>query len=67
MAPFGTVLITDMFLHLQFSFRFLASKLGFERVIDNIDDGGRRGSTLLVRVKDVVLRLYGRMARVSAV
>jgi hypothetical protein len=29
--------------------------------------GGTRGSTLLVRVEDVVLRLHGRMARVSAV
>jgi len=28
---------------------------------------GTRGSTLLVRVEDVVLRLHGRMARVSAV
>ena len=32
-----------------------------------LDVGGRRGSTLLVRVEDVVLRLHGRMARVSAV
>jgi hypothetical protein len=29
--------------------------------------GGTRGSTLLVRVEDVVLRLHGHMARVSAV
>jgi hypothetical protein len=29
--------------------------------------GGSRGSTLLVRVEDVVLRLHGHMARVSAV
>ena len=29
--------------------------------------GGTRGSTLLVRVEDVVLRLDGHMARVSAV
>src|SRR5258706_5455853 len=29
--------------------------------------GDRRGSALLVRVEDVVLRLHGRMARVSAV
>ncbi len=29
--------------------------------------GGRRGSTILVRVEDVVLRLHGHMARVSAV
>jgi hypothetical protein len=28
---------------------------------------GTRGSTLLVRVEDVVLRLHGRMARVSTV
>jgi len=28
---------------------------------------GRSGSTLLVRVEDVVLRLHWRMARVSAV
>jgi hypothetical protein len=28
---------------------------------------GQAGSTLLVRVEDVVLRLHGRMARVSAV
>jgi hypothetical protein len=28
---------------------------------------GRRGSTLLVRVEDVVLRLHGHMAHVSAV
>src|SRR5580658_8139307 len=32
-----------------------------------LDVGGRRGSTLLVWVKDVVLGLHGRMARVSAV
>jgi hypothetical protein len=29
--------------------------------------GGTRGSTLLVRVEDVVLRLHGHMARVSAI
>jgi hypothetical protein len=29
--------------------------------------GGTRGSTLLVRVEDVVLRLHGQMARVSAI
>ena len=29
--------------------------------------GDTRGSTLLVRVEDVVLRLHGHMARVSAV
>jgi hypothetical protein len=29
--------------------------------------GGTRGSTLLVRVEDVVLRLHGHVARVSAI
>ena len=32
-----------------------------------LDAGGMRGSTLLVRVEDVVLRLHGHMAHVSAV